>query len=210
MYTCSGLILLRKNHSVKPMQMRGNIRHLKPETDYFQKCWQGEDKYSYHCCIILNLLLIITQVILIICVHCSSALRQCTTYSNTLFFVPNISSINKRPLAQEKERSLIISYYLMKRNVKKIKEIVCQTCTWGMGKGHLSLFVYSMLCLATDHHLCMMFKLTWDKELCLHSCTMLRRCEHGFHNTVPSQDVSSDGESIYCTTQLTYICFYTN
>lgn len=63
----------------------------------------GEDKYRYHYPIPLNLLLIMIEIIFIlICVHYSGALRQCTTYSNRLFFIPATSNLNKRPLAQQK------------------------------------------------------------------------------------------------------------
>lgn len=61
----------------------------------------AEDKYGCHYCIPLDLLSITTEIIIfIICVPCSSAARQCTTYSNRLFFIPATSYLNKRPLVQ--------------------------------------------------------------------------------------------------------------
>lgn len=177
MHTCSGL----------DSPLRVNQEELKSKSNVNEREYQllefrprllpemlrlGEDRYRCQYCIPLNLWLTMPEVIFIaICMLYNNALRQCTTYSNRLFFVLDTSDLNKRHSVQRgKPPCYHLSFDAEKQ--KKIEEIVYQTCTGDLRKGHPARFSYWIMCLAADHHLCTTFKLTLCMEPCLQPCTM--------------------------------------
>lgn len=69
----------------------------------------------------------INIIFVIICVHHSSALRQCTIHSKRLY-----SHQSKQRALSAKESSIVIT--LDAEECKKTEEIVCQVCTGGLEK----------------------------------------------------------------------------